>query len=1181
MKTGPFSILSGILFLCCCILVAPSLKAQQLQSPVINFDSSLKENNLPKNSCGTDILLNRKRKDPAFVLREQRMNEAIQKALTGNVKLDGGSGTTADPYVLPVVFHIINATGAIAITDAQVANAVKDLNDAFSKSGAYAASAGADTKIRFALAQKDPDGGITNGINRVTSPYQLNMNMNIEDFRLKNLIQWDPTKYINIWVVNNIIGEISATFGCGVWTRMNAGGYATMPSSVNSTSSTEGIVVTGFGPLLAHEMGHYLGLYHTFEGGCTNNDCTKDGDKVCDTPPDGTTNKSPSCTNPINSCITDTLSNHSNGFFPLDVPDQISNFMDYNNAGCANQFTEGQATRMRAAIATQRPGLINDLMNKPCADNILAAFTRNISDPKVGDQVNFTNTSQNTSNYEWLIDGASKSTSKDFSNTFTAAGKFKVTLKANANAGCNAVYSDFVIVNCGVTARFYGNKQLIASKDGVLNDTILFVNNSVNNLGGSNSYQWIISDGNGQNRNTITSNAVGGGPNDLNYSFPTPGVFLIKLIATNGGCVDSTLTYAVNVLDPTPNATMGVFGVTCFQETKIRVNFYACDNGYKPIFPNLPISFYDADPRKAGAVKLGTTYLIKDTLKGYCCGKVYTDTIDVQRRGLNQLYAVVNDTGNAIPIALPNTSLVEKSYTDNVTLITNFRFRVTPIPTVATLKPGDVLQLTAQTSPDPTFTSQFAWSTPTALSCVNCVSPTFTADSTRTKRVIATSQYQCYDTAYVTLNVVQPDDYTVKINSVDCTGKDSLSVSVTVTSTATGGGIPKKLPVAIYKGDPSTAGAVLLGPQFLVPDSLTSPQTYSFKVKSTTAGKLYATVNSSSTAVPVSFATPPFFEKVTSNNISPAYTYSYITQVIDTTICNGDTVLGRTVTGSYSDTFTTARGCDSVRILNLTVRAASVTKTTVNIAVCAGQSYAGYTAAGTYVNVFTGSNGCDSIRTLNLTVNPVARTTNNIQICRGNTYFAGGALQSVSGTYVDSLKTTAGCDSIVTTVLTVNPLPVNFLPQDTVMCIGKTLPLILSYPTVTWSDGSTGGSFTISQPGTYGAQVVDRNGCAGSDQINVTYIKCIPIQIPSAFTPNKDGKNDVFRPLIGAPVTNYKMQIWNRWGQLMFETRDYSKGWNGDLQGEQQQNGVYIYFFSFTDPDGVDVMKKGTLLLIR
>ncbi|MES2003504.1 MAG: M43 family zinc metalloprotease [Bacteroidota bacterium] len=1108
--------------------------AAQAVTPLTRYtDSVLINYDLQKASCSSDYLMEQLRKDPLYLAREKKMNADILRVLTGsNVKLNGGTGVVADPYLLPVVFHIIN-TNPSSVTDATIIAALKDLNDAFSKSGSYAASAGADTKIRFALAQTDPDGGLTTGITRTTSFYYNNMNMNTEDARLKNLVQWDPVKYINIWIVNNIIGEISASFSCGVWTRMNAGGYATMPFSVNGSSPTDGIVVTGFGPLLAHEMGHYLGLYHTFNGGCTNNNCLTDGDMVCDTPPDGTTAASASCASPTNSCSTDTLSAYSNGFFPVDVPDQVSNFMDYGNTACSNQFTEGQSARMRAAIATQRTGLNNTLYNKPCSDNILASFTRNNADPKLNDLVSFTNTSTNTDSYQWLVDGVLVSTAVSYSNTFTATGKYKVTLKASnsANPGCVSAFSDYILVNCGVTARFWNNKLQIASKTGVLNDTILFTNNSV----GADAYQWILTNSNGSGSTGITSNAAGAGINDLNYIFPQPGQFTLKLIATNtvSGCVDSTNTLLINVLDPTPNARISAYGVTCYQETKVRISFNACNSGIAPILPNMPVSFYDADPRKAGANKLDQTFLIPDTLKGSCCGKTYTQIIDVKQKGLNQLYIVVNDTGNAIPISLPNTAILESDYKDNIAFVSNFRFRVTVNPAAAILEPGDTLQLSASTKPDPTASSTFLWSSAKRLSCTTCSAPFLYADSNVTKQVIATSQYQCYDTAYVDIKVPPADDYTVTINNVSCAGTDSLLVTITLNNQFKRGVLPKKLPVALYKNDPSLAGAILLQPPFLLPDTaFVKKQGYSFKIKKIAAANLYAVANDTGSQVPVSLPNTAFTEKDYTNNVSAAYAYQPVTTTLNAAACTGDTVLGYTVTGTYTDFFTTAAGCDSIRILNLTV-------------------------------------------------NKVARITINADICKGDTYFAGGRLRSVSGIYVDSAKTVKGCDSIITTNLIVHALPADFLPLDTVLCITRTLSINLPYPTVNWSDGTTGSSIAISQTGMYGARVIDKYGCKGEDSIQVNFVKCVPIQIPGAFTPNHDGKNDTFKPLIGVQTSNYKMQIWNRWGQLLFETHNYTEGWNGTYLGQLQPNGAYVYFFSFTDPDGVGVMRKGTVVLIR
>ncbi|MBL0138212.1 MAG: hypothetical protein IPP86_06730 [Bacteroidetes bacterium] len=105
-----------------------------------------------------------------------------------------------------------------------------------------------------------------------------------------------------------------------------------------------------------HEAGHYFGLYHTFEGACTNNDCLADGDHVCDTPPDNSTATVP-CNSTTNTCTTDADDvSLNNPFRPVaqgglgDQPDMIINHMDYGLIGCHTQFTSGQKDRMIASL---------------------------------------------------------------------------------------------------------------------------------------------------------------------------------------------------------------------------------------------------------------------------------------------------------------------------------------------------------------------------------------------------------------------------------------------------------------------------------------------------------------------------------------------------------------------------------------------------------------------------------------------------------------------------------------------------------------------------------------------------------------------------------------------------------------------------------------------------------------
>jgi gliding motility-associated-like protein len=168
-------------------------------------------------------------------------------------------------------------------------------------------------------------------------------------------------------------------------------------------------------------------------------------------------------------------------------------------------------------------------------------------------------------------------------------------------------------------------------------------------------------------------------------------------------------------------------------------------------------------------------------------------------------------------------------------------------------------------------------------------------------------------------------------------------------------------------------------------------------------------------------------------------------------------------------------------------------------------------------------------------------------------------------------------------LLRIYPLPVDFMPPDSSLCKGNILQIkVPGYLQYNWTTGSHESFIDISLTGTYGLQVIDDNNCKGMDSTKVFfYTNCITIQVPNAFTPNGDGKNDVFKPLIPAPVRNYNFKIWNRWGLMLFETQNQDKGWDGRIQSREQGSGVFIYLITFRDLDGRNVKRSGTIVLIR
>jgi gliding motility-associated-like protein len=113
--------------------------------------------------------------------------------------------------------------------------------------------------------------------------------------------------------------------------------------------------------------------------------------------------------------------------------------------------------------------------------------------------------------------------------------------------------------------------------------------------------------------------------------------------------------------------------------------------------------------------------------------------------------------------------------------------------------------------------------------------------------------------------------------------------------------------------------------------------------------------------------------------------------------------------------------------------------------------------------------------------------------------------------------------------------------------------------------------------------VTDENGCVGRDTIQILLKQqCYSgFIIPNAFTPNGDGKNDLFRPLVFGSVKEFQFIIYNRWGQKVFETKKIGEGWNGDIKGKKDQASVFVWTCKYQIEGQEKKIEKGTVTLIR
>jgi len=296
------------------------------------------------------------------------------------------------------------------------------------------------------------------------------------------------------------------------------------------------------------------------------------------------------------------------------------------------------------------------------------------------------------------------------------------------------------------------------------------------------------------------------------------------------------------------------------------------------------------------------------------------------------------------------------------------------------------------------------------------------------------------------------------------------------------------------------------------------------------------------------------------------------------------------------------RGCDSL-ITNLTVEISTVSTKNITATLCAGSSYSlpsgtVVSTAGVYRDTIRYSGGCDSlITTANISVRNALRVTRTNAICEGDNYMLPwGRVVTRAGIYNDTMKSTLGCDSLITTVNLITT------PQPTVAIIkSNDVNCMLGTATLTATGGRryewwSNSNAPISNPAAaklvvspttttkYRVRVTSAGGCRAEDSIEVKVDYGNPdggYLLASAFTPNSDGKNDCFGVKSWGAITDLKFAIYNRWGEIVFQTTDPSACWGGTYKGVPQGTAAFVYQIIAKTICGGPVYRKGTIVLIR
>jgi len=259
--------------------------------------------------------------------------------------------------LIPVVVHVIHQGGPENISDAQIHSQLEVLHADFRRLNADTVNTrpifrpvAADMGIEFCLATRDPQGLPTTGIDRV-------LTAETEPIALIAAHGWDVQRYMNIYVM-----PTGSNFASFPWEPAEQQGIFITHGRFGTlgTAGTEEFAeFARFGRTGTHEVGHYLGLLHTFSY-IGDIDLCFGGDSVCDTPPTDMRWF-------VGTCLDHGL--NTNDEVP-DLPDQVENYMDYNIDSCSNMFTLGQRERVWEKIEIHRSQLVSEenLISTGCLD---------------------------------------------------------------------------------------------------------------------------------------------------------------------------------------------------------------------------------------------------------------------------------------------------------------------------------------------------------------------------------------------------------------------------------------------------------------------------------------------------------------------------------------------------------------------------------------------------------------------------------------------------------------------------------------------------------------------------------------------------------------------------------------------------------------------------------------------
>lgn len=549
-----------------------------------------------------------------------------------------------------------------------------------------------------------------------------------------------------------------------------------------------------------------------------------------------------------------------------------------------------------------------------------------------------------------------------------------------------------------------------------------------------------------------------------------------------------------------------------------------------------------------------------------------------------------------------------------ITIAVNPQPTVTVTPNPVTICTGNNVVLTASGA------TNYSWSPGIGLSSTTGTSVTANPGSSTTYTITGTDGNGCSGTTSVSVTVTSSISANAGNDTTVCTGSS-------VTLLATGG--------ASYQWSPST-GLSCTNCQSPV---ATPPNTtiYTVTVSSGSCTPATDAITVTVTPLPVISVTPNTTTICSGNSVTitanGGTTYSWSPAAGLNTTSGSTVIASPTTTTTYTVTGTLS-GCSSTSIIVVTVLPGVTANAGPDVNLCTGDSTV-LTASGGTTYSWSPATGLSSTSGSTVTADPIVTTTYTVTVsnatcsatdavivsintipvasiagdttlCTGSSTLltASGGLSYVwsttdttqtisvnpsSGTTYIVTVSNAGCSSTASITIDLTIPPTANAGNDTTINIGGSAQL----------DGSGGIGFSWSPIATlscsncpdpiaspisttiYVLMVTDTNGCTNVDTVIVTVdMECGEVFVPNAFSPNKDGKNEL-ECVFGNCIQTMEFAIFDRWGAKVFETTDPKSCWDGVYKGKELNTGAFVYYLKATLYNGTEVNKQGNINLFR